>query len=429
MKPGLSLRMSQHLALTPQLQQSIRLLQLSTLDLAAEVEQMLDDNPFLERSSEDAPQSEGDGEGDDAIYSIANSAGSIRTTGQNDAESESGSAVGATELSELADFADWDGDGSSDMAPDDAEWGGDAPARQQPNNGSDSEAEAADLAHEHQSLPQFLHHQALALRLSELDRAALHFLIESLSDDGYLTDTLPELAEALLRNTESEDSKASEAYEELIHRFTVALRLLHSLEPVGVGARDLAECLTLQLRALQNDPATCDATVRTALCACQQPLEGLARRAEQLVVDGNIARHLRGIANHQLRDLAERRVGGAAARVGRHDAAERSQLDLRAAGGKKIRRVVVVFVLGAGQQRHGADRQLAQLATGGQLGAHGFQVHVPAARQRPAPQQGAVEVDEVAAPPRADGGHQFVGLRLGVGGPIGDAHAGLLARG
>ena len=51
MKPSLSLRMSQHLALTPQLQQSIRLLQLSTLDLAAEVEQMLDDNPFLERST------------------------------------------------------------------------------------------------------------------------------------------------------------------------------------------------------------------------------------------------------------------------------------------------------------------------------------------------------------------------------------------
>ena len=52
MKPGLSLRVSQHLALTPQLQQSIRLLQLSTLELASEVEQMLDDNPFLERDDE-----------------------------------------------------------------------------------------------------------------------------------------------------------------------------------------------------------------------------------------------------------------------------------------------------------------------------------------------------------------------------------------
>ena len=56
MKPGLSLRVSQHLALTPQLQQSIRLLQLSTLELASEVEQMLDDNPFLEREDEHAPR-------------------------------------------------------------------------------------------------------------------------------------------------------------------------------------------------------------------------------------------------------------------------------------------------------------------------------------------------------------------------------------
>src|SRR3954465_12870461 len=54
MKQGLSLRISQHLALTPQLQQSIRLLQLSTLELGQEIQQMLDDNPFLEPQLEDA---------------------------------------------------------------------------------------------------------------------------------------------------------------------------------------------------------------------------------------------------------------------------------------------------------------------------------------------------------------------------------------
>jgi RNA polymerase sigma-54 factor len=59
MKQGLSLRVSQHLALTPQLQQSIRLLQLSTLEMAQEVEQMLDENPFLERGEEQAERSEG----------------------------------------------------------------------------------------------------------------------------------------------------------------------------------------------------------------------------------------------------------------------------------------------------------------------------------------------------------------------------------
>ena len=55
MQPSLSLRVSQHLALTPQLQQSIRLLQLSTLEMAQEVEQMLGDNPFLEREDDEGP--------------------------------------------------------------------------------------------------------------------------------------------------------------------------------------------------------------------------------------------------------------------------------------------------------------------------------------------------------------------------------------
>ncbi|WP_027996345.1 RNA polymerase factor sigma-54 [Simplicispira psychrophila] len=295
MKPGLSLRMSQHLTLTPQLQQSIRLLQLSTLDLAAEVEQMLDDNPFLERSTEgfegasreefglpqaDTPLQE---ETEYAMYSGAISADSTSATGQNDAENDA---------AELSDLPDWGGDGSSDMAPDDGEWGGEALARQ--HNDTDSEADATDLAHGHESLAQFLHRQALALRLSELDRAALHFLIESLNEDGYLSETLPELARALLQGpqavtqsaegAENAASTPSEAYEELVHRFTVALHLLHSLEPTGVGARNLAECLTLQLQVLQQDPqarasASANAeTVHTALCACQQPLEWLARR-------------------------------------------------------------------------------------------------------------------------------------------------------
>src|SRR5450830_54817 len=87
MKPGLSLRVSQHLALTPQLQQSIRLLQLSTLELSQEVDQMLDDNPFLERNLDDAPREEfglpqadtpvsaGDRETESAPTSVAEYAG------------------------------------------------------------------------------------------------------------------------------------------------------------------------------------------------------------------------------------------------------------------------------------------------------------------------------------------------------------------
>jgi RNA polymerase sigma-54 factor len=270
-KPGLSLRVSQHLALTPQLQQSIRLLQLSTQELSQEIEQMLDENPFLERNAEEAPREEfglseadtpaqpDEAAADIAIYSGADGAGTSSLEAKNDAESSGG-----------GDEPDWGGDGSTEMVPDDGEWGGEAPARTH-NNDSDGEADASELAHGHESLTDFLHRQALALRLSEIDRAALRFLIESLNDDGYLDDPLEELATGLAGGD-------LEQTEELVHRFTVALRLLQSLEPTGVGARHLAECLTLQLKALVHDSTADTETLQTALRICQQPLELLARR-------------------------------------------------------------------------------------------------------------------------------------------------------
>lgn len=280
MKQGLSLRVSQHLALTPQLQQSIRLLQLSTLELAQEVEQMLDENPFLEVPEEEAPREESgptptdtqadtqDGgaalDSEFASSSIANSDDGTRAKDQND-----------TETAPLGQEEDpsWDGDGTSDVRPDDSEWGGDAPAR----GGDADEADAPDaseLAGSQESLQSHLHRQALALRLSDLDRAALRFLIESLNDDGYLEDSLEALAQGLAGADE-------EQAQELVQRFTVALALLQHLEPTGVGARDLGECLALQLRALQGagdgDP-TRAAVLAVALRICAQPMDLLARR-------------------------------------------------------------------------------------------------------------------------------------------------------
>jgi RNA polymerase sigma-54 factor len=276
MKQGLSLRVSQHLALTPQLQQSIRLLQLSTLELSQEVEQMLDDNPFLERSAEeaereafgleqaDAPVQAAEREAESATESSADYAGEIGTTPIQETE--------ATPLSG-DDELGWEGDGSVDMASDDGEWGGDAPARGAQDEGDT--VDATELARSQESLPSFLHRQALSLRLSAEDRAALRFLIESLNDNGYLEDSLESLAKGLAGSDEAQ-------VEELVHHFTVALRLLQSLEPTGVGARNLAECLTLQLRALQSDCDPADAhraeVLALALGICAQPMDLLARR-------------------------------------------------------------------------------------------------------------------------------------------------------
>ena len=286
MKQGLSLRVSQHLALTPQLQQSIRLLQLSTLELTQEVEQMLDDNPFLERALDEAPREEfgldaadtppqDDPESGFTIDSIATSAGGADATGTSDSET-SGLDGGDSSADNASDSeTSWDGDGTVDMAPNDTEWGGDAPAHAN-NLGANDDGERSDateLARSHESLQGFLHRQALGLRLGETDRAALYFLIESLNDDGYLEDSLPALASGLA-------GADNDAFDELVHRFQMALGLLQSLEPVGVGARDLSECLTLQLRAPAAGDEEPDAlrVRQAALAICKQPMELLARR-------------------------------------------------------------------------------------------------------------------------------------------------------
>ena len=278
MKQGLSLRVSQHLALTPQLQQSIRLLQLSTQELSQEVDQMLDENPFLDRNVEeaeresfglaqaDAPVSPSDREAEVATYSAAEYTDNTRAKAENDHEE---SVVSSD------DIPSWDGDGTVSMAPDDGEWGGEAAARGN-NLTGDDEMDATELARNQESLQSFLHRQALALRLSAEDTAALRFLIESLNDDGYLDDPLDELARGLAGDDDPEQ------LEQLVHHFTVALRLLQSLEPTGVGARGLAECLSLQLQALQRNADLSDEfdpdVIKVALAICRQPMDLLARR-------------------------------------------------------------------------------------------------------------------------------------------------------
>jgi len=263
MNPSLSLRVSQQLSLTPQLQQSIRLLQLSSLELSQEVEQMLNENPFLEVEEDTvAPREE------------------FGLTHANTPKSKDDYAADATASREEANStenpvdiepgaSDWEGDGSVDIAPDDGEWGGDAPAR---GASGDSDLDPLDIAYSHETLTEHLHRQALALHLSEVDTAALRFLIESLNDDGYLDESLESLAHSLA------GTKNAQQVEELLHRFTVARSLLHSLEPTGVGACDLAECLSLQLRTMQQERKTSPEILNAALAICGQPLEWLARR-------------------------------------------------------------------------------------------------------------------------------------------------------
>ncbi len=267
MKQGLSLRVSQHLALTPQLQQSIRLLQLSTLEMAQEVEQMLDENPFLERTTEEAERESFGVDRLDAPVSL----------GDQIAERSATEPEAETREDDPSLDSSWEGDGSVEMRPDDSEWGGDAPPRT--HNGDDETASATDLASQPVRLQDHLHEQALGLRLTDDEAAALYFLIESLDDDGYLNESIESLADALLsqetraRGLALTDAERLDRLEQWTQTLRTALHWLQHMEPAGVGARSLAECLSLQIQELRNTPEA-----QAALAMCAQPMELLARR-------------------------------------------------------------------------------------------------------------------------------------------------------
>ncbi|MEO8755142.1 MAG: RNA polymerase factor sigma-54, partial [Casimicrobiaceae bacterium] len=221
------LKLTQHLTLTPQLQQSIRLLQLSTLELNAEVDRMLQENPLLEREEgeDEAPPQEF------AISSMAPGPVTVERPsrdddGDGDSDGMSGvdSAPTRDDLPDVTDFSDYGGGAT------DGDWGG----------GSSNEDE--DFAPQQvatSSLRDHLMGQLALLNLPLRDRQIVAALIDALDDDGYLKTSLEEISDMFSENDALEP-------EELM----IGLKYLQSFDPSGVGARDPAECLGLQLRAL-----------------------------------------------------------------------------------------------------------------------------------------------------------------------------------
>lgn len=258
MKPSLQVRLSQHLALTPQLQQSIRLLQLSTLELHQEVEQMLEQNPFLETEDEGAGF---DGPPVERSQATEREESAEASGGDADAPVDEVSAgeFGTTEREDWENGTERDDfDGISEVPS--------AAAGQ----GEDDENEGRERGAGVGSLADHLRRQALGLRLTPEDAAALEVLIDSLDGDGYLADPLEEIAERLAEMLEIE---GEEARDELADRLRCALCWLQSLEPTGVGARSLSECVLLQLRTREACAAR-----EVAMLIAEQHLELLARK-------------------------------------------------------------------------------------------------------------------------------------------------------
>ena len=263
MKPSLQFRLSQHMALTPQLQQSIRLLQLSTLELHQEIEQMLEQNPFLEPEDElpaldAAAAAEWERQRNDRQSSEDSGGAATESDNASPAESDSGgldtAELGTTERD------DWE----NGTEHDDFDGIRETPSRQNDDDDFDPLSRNAPTI----SLRDHLKQQLLGMRLGAEEMAAVEVLIESLNEDGYLADPLDEIAASLLPEDADEDTR-----DELASRLRCALGWLQHMEPVGVGAANLSECLVLQLR---TQPAS---RVRdVAIEVCLHHLELLARR-------------------------------------------------------------------------------------------------------------------------------------------------------
>ncbi|PPE70122.1 RNA polymerase factor sigma-54 [Caldimonas thermodepolymerans] len=262
MKPSLQVRLSQHLALTPQLQQSIRLLQLSTLELHQEVEQMLEQNPFLEPDEDYAAEPalaapERPLTREERAAADAEQAGADSFDAAEAAPTLDTVELGATERD------DWE----NGTERDDFDGIRETPSTR---NGAvdDDDLDPIDRASPGITLQDHLRQQLLGMRLAPEDAAAVMVLIESLDEDGYLADPLEEIAERLLDGNDD-----PEAREDLLERLRCALKWLQNMEPTGVGARSLSECLCLQLRAMERSEAQI-----IALMICKDHLEALARR-------------------------------------------------------------------------------------------------------------------------------------------------------
>ena len=266
MKPSLQVRLSQHLALTPQLQQSIRLLQLSTLELQQEIEQMLEQNPFLEADDEAAAL-------DTAPSERASATEPSSEQLRERDEFDGGDADPALAEVKADDFGaterdDWENGTERDDFDGIRETPGQSSGSAEgEDDGGDFERGGGSL-----SLQEHLRGQMAGMRLTAEDRAALEVLIESLDADGYLADALDDIG-ARLAEMLGIDADEDEARDELMARLQCALQWLHSMEPLGVGARSLGECLSLQLRAGPRCAAR-----SVALKICDRHLELLAKR-------------------------------------------------------------------------------------------------------------------------------------------------------
>ncbi|HEX4944592.1 MAG TPA: RNA polymerase factor sigma-54 [Usitatibacteraceae bacterium] len=250
MKHSLQLKLSQHLTLTPQLQQSIRLLQMSTVELNQELERYLTENPLLERA---------DLAGDEAPI------GPPRDPAPNGdaAPASEPQSEASTQPDDMISFGEESYGGS--------------------RRNEDGDDDFTQIAAAEPSLQEALIRQLQLTSMSERDKRLALLVIANLDGDGYLAATMEELFE--IGADELEDLEVEE--------ISIALRQVQNLEPAGVGARNLGECLALQLKTMDPDTPFRDCAIELV----SHHLDLLAAR------DFNKLRRLLGVTEDELREV------------------------------------------------------------------------------------------------------------------------------
>lgn len=226
MKQGLQLKFSQNLTLTPQLQQSIRLLQLSSQELNQELETILQENPLLERTDKND-----DGSDSTEYFSTPTPSSTSQPAQENTRPDEpSSQEYSGEEYFSAAPSQRWEDNGQHD---DDGDY-------------SFQEAESPTLR-------EHLIGQLHLMPLSDRDQTLCLYLADAINEDGYLEQSLEALSELLPQELEID-----------LLELQTALKHIQHLDPIGVGARNLSECLMLQLGMLDQQTQNLDVAMMVA---------------------------------------------------------------------------------------------------------------------------------------------------------------------
>ncbi|MEP4485771.1 RNA polymerase factor sigma-54 [Marinobacter alexandrii] len=230
MKQSLQLKLGQQLTMTPQLQQAIKLLQLSTLDLQQEIQLALDSNPMLELVEDDGDSTSAESSDDGSTESLSSQSDQSVLTDLQGAEPESLPAGEWDETmpNELPVDTQWD-----DLLPSSS-----APARATPD-GAEMDFDQRNSAEP--ELQDLLLWQLNLTRLSDVDRVIALSIIDSVDNMGRLNATPEEIHESLELELEID-----------LDEVVAVLHALQQFEPAGVCARDLQECLMIQLKQLPS---------------------------------------------------------------------------------------------------------------------------------------------------------------------------------